>query len=163
RPGRPAGEPVGRRDRRRAPAGLLGGTADDAARPPLRRASRGPVRADRDVHRHRHGRLGDLGEPAVDRRRGRRRGRRHERSRRGERAMTTPEFPNEVVTRALVRLVDVPGLGADGGPGRAALITLDNGYDHTKPNTFGPAGLASLDAAIDEALAAGPRMIAVTG
>jgi len=34
-----------------------------------------------------------------------------------------------------------------------ALITLDNGHDHTKPNTFGPKGLASLNAAIDTALA----------
>jgi 3-hydroxyacyl-CoA dehydrogenase/enoyl-CoA hydratase/carnithine racemase len=73
--------------------------------------------------------------------------------------MRTPStFPNEVVTRALLRLVDVPGL-----PGRAALITLDNGLDHTRPNTFGPAGLASLDQAIDTALAAGPALIAVTG
>ena len=38
----------------------------------------------------------------------------------------------------------------------AALITLDNGFDHTKPNTFGPGGLASLDAAITEALAGRP-------
>ena len=45
----------------------------------------------------------------------------------------------------------------------AALITLDNGFDHNKPNTFGPAGLASLDAAITEALAADPAFIAVTG
>ena len=52
----------------------------------------------------------------------------------------------------------VPGLDRP-----AALITLDNGFDHTKPNTFGPAGLASLDAAIDEALAADPAFIAVTG
>ncbi len=34
-----------------------------------------------------------------------------------------------------------------------ALITLDNGHDHTKPNTFGPKGLASLNTAIDAALA----------
>jgi 3-hydroxyacyl-CoA dehydrogenase/enoyl-CoA hydratase/carnithine racemase len=71
---------------------------------------------------------------------------------------TTRTFPDEVVTKALPRLVDVPGL-----PGRAALITLDNGQDHTRPNTFGPAGLASLDEAIDAALAAGPALIAVTG
>ncbi|HYN95838.1 MAG TPA: 3-hydroxyacyl-CoA dehydrogenase NAD-binding domain-containing protein [Pilimelia sp.] len=68
------------------------------------------------------------------------------------------EFPNEVVTRSLLRLVAVPGLDRP-----AALITLDNGLDHTKPNTFGPAGLASLDAAITEALAAGPSFVAVTG
>ncbi|MGO4244605.1 hypothetical protein AB4028_11775, partial [Janibacter sp. RAF20_2_2] len=38
----------------------------------------------------------------------------------------------EVVTRALVQDVQLP---ADGGT--LALITLDNGHDHTKPNTFG--------------------------
>ncbi|SCF38474.1 3-hydroxyacyl-CoA dehydrogenase [Micromonospora matsumotoense] len=65
---------------------------------------------------------------------------------------------NEVVTRALLRQVSVPGLDRP-----AALITLDNGLDHTKPNTFGPAGLASLDEAISAALAADPAFIAVTG
>ena len=34
-----------------------------------------------------------------------------------------------------------------------ALITLDNGLDHTRPNTFGPKSLASLNTAIDAALA----------
>ncbi|BCJ57731.1 3-hydroxyacyl-CoA dehydrogenase NAD-binding domain-containing protein [Micromonospora endophytica] len=66
--------------------------------------------------------------------------------------------PNEVVTRALLRQVNVPGLDRP-----AALITLDNGFDHTKPNTFGPAGLTSLDEAISAALAADPAFIAVTG
>jgi 3-hydroxyacyl-CoA dehydrogenase len=66
--------------------------------------------------------------------------------------------PNEVVTRALLRLVAVPGLDRP-----AALITLDNGHDHTRPNTFGPGGLASLDTAITEALAAEPAFVAVTG
>ncbi|WP_435205987.1 3-hydroxyacyl-CoA dehydrogenase NAD-binding domain-containing protein [Micromonospora sp. bgisy143] len=66
--------------------------------------------------------------------------------------------PNEVVTKALLRQVNVPGLDRP-----AALITLDNGFDHTKPNTFGPAGLASLDEAISAALAADPAFIAVTG
>jgi 3-hydroxyacyl-CoA dehydrogenase/enoyl-CoA hydratase/carnithine racemase len=70
----------------------------------------------------------------------------------------TPQNPNEVVTKALLRLVNVPGLDRP-----AALITLDNGFDHKKPNTFGPAGLASLDAAITEALAADPAFVAVTG
>jgi 3-hydroxyacyl-CoA dehydrogenase/enoyl-CoA hydratase/carnithine racemase len=58
---------------------------------------------------------------------------------------TAPEFADEVVTRALVQYLDLP-LGA----GRFALITLDNGFDHTKPNTFGPGGLLSLNAALDE-------------
>ena len=35
--------------------------------------------------------------------------------------------------------------------GTFALITLDNGFDHTKPNTFGPATLTALDAALDAA------------
>jgi 3-hydroxyacyl-CoA dehydrogenase/enoyl-CoA hydratase/carnithine racemase len=64
----------------------------------------------------------------------------------------------EVVTRSLVRFVSVPGLD-----GEAALITLDNGLDHKKPNTLGPEGLASLDAAITEAESRKPRFIAVTG
>ncbi|GAA0541166.1 3-hydroxyacyl-CoA dehydrogenase [Saccharopolyspora subtropica] len=67
-------------------------------------------------------------------------------------------FPDEVVTKAFTRLVDVPGLS-----GRLALITIDNGHDHTRPSTFGPGGLASLDAALDEAFAAEPAAIAVTG
>lgn len=70
----------------------------------------------------------------------------------------TVKAPNEVVTRALLRQVNVPGLDRP-----AALITLDNGFDHTKPNTFGPGGLASLDEAITAALAADPAFIAVTG
>ncbi|GGM74860.1 3-hydroxyacyl-CoA dehydrogenase NAD-binding domain-containing protein [Dactylosporangium sucinum] len=65
--------------------------------------------------------------------------------------------PNEVVTKALLRFVTLPSRE------RAAIITLDNGFDHTKPNSFGPGGLASLDAAIDEAVAAQPKFIALTG
>ncbi|MBG6067163.1 3-hydroxyacyl-CoA dehydrogenase NAD-binding domain-containing protein [Micromonospora ureilytica] len=72
--------------------------------------------------------------------------------------MSALAAPNEVVTRALLRQVNVPGLDRP-----AALITLDNGFDHTKPNTFGPGGLASLDEAITAALAADPAFIAVTG
>jgi 3-hydroxyacyl-CoA dehydrogenase/enoyl-CoA hydratase/carnithine racemase len=72
--------------------------------------------------------------------------------------VTTPEFEAEVVTKALLRLVSVPGLARP-----AALVTLDNGFDHTKPNTLGPGGLASLDAAITEAFAADAAFIAVTG
>ncbi|MFV2021138.1 3-hydroxyacyl-CoA dehydrogenase NAD-binding domain-containing protein [Micromonospora sp. LOL_023] len=72
--------------------------------------------------------------------------------------MTALDNPNEVVTKALVRQVNVPGLDRP-----AALITLDNGLDHRKPNTLGPAGLASLNAAITEALAGEPAFVAVTG
>jgi 3-hydroxyacyl-CoA dehydrogenase/enoyl-CoA hydratase/carnithine racemase len=74
--------------------------------------------------------------------------------------MTDISYADEVVTRALVRYVEVPGL-----PGEFALITLDNGHDHTRPNTFGPGGLAALDAALDEIAAHAPKVaaIAVTG
>ena len=57
----------------------------------------------------------------------------------------TAAFPDEVVTSAPVHLLDLPG-----GAGRFALVTLDNGFDHTKPTTFGPRGLINIDAALDE-------------
>ncbi|PZF81073.1 3-hydroxyacyl-CoA dehydrogenase NAD-binding domain-containing protein [Jiangella anatolica] len=77
--------------------------------------------------------------------------------------MTTTDlgtvFPDEVVTTAHVRVVSLP-LGA----GKAALITLDNGHDHTKPNTLGPATLLGLEKAIDAAYAEpGIVAVAVTG
>ena len=68
--------------------------------------------------------------------------------------------PEEVVTNALVRDID---LGAFGHKGNLALITLDNGLDHTRPNTFGPQSLMALDAAITEALSRKPAAIALTG
>ncbi|GAA2863240.1 3-hydroxyacyl-CoA dehydrogenase [Actinoplanes cyaneus] len=68
------------------------------------------------------------------------------------------ENPNEVVTKALLRSVRVPGLDKP-----VALITLDNGFDHKKPNSFGPAGLKSLDDAITAATEADPAFIAITG
>ncbi|WP_395294019.1 3-hydroxyacyl-CoA dehydrogenase NAD-binding domain-containing protein [Kitasatospora hibisci] len=71
-------------------------------------------------------------------------------------------FPGEVVTTAHVRHLDLP-LQA----GRLALVTLDNGFDHTKPTTFGPGSLLKLDAALDqvEAEAAEGKIVgvAVTG
>ncbi|SHG38538.1 3-hydroxyacyl-CoA dehydrogenase NAD-binding domain-containing protein [Geodermatophilus nigrescens] len=72
----------------------------------------------------------------------------------------TTVFEDEVVTRALVRYLRVPGLA-----GEIALVTLDNGHDHTRPSTFGPGGLASLDAALDDIAAhtPAPAAIAVTG
>lgn len=53
-------------------------------------------------------------------------------------------FADEVVTKAIVRDVELPY-----GAGTMALITLDNGFDHTKPSTFGPGGLTSLNEALD--------------
>jgi 3-hydroxyacyl-CoA dehydrogenase/enoyl-CoA hydratase/carnithine racemase len=72
------------------------------------------------------------------------------------------DVPDEVVTRAIVRDVDLgPGAGV------LALITLDNGHDHTKPNTFGPRGLLSLHAALDgvaaRAAAGSIAAVGVTG
>ncbi|MGA0208942.1 MAG: enoyl-CoA hydratase/isomerase family protein, partial [Candidatus Nanopelagicales bacterium] len=70
---------------------------------------------------------------------------------------TTPTAPEEVVTEAKLRLVEIPS-------GTFALITIDNGRDHTRPSTFGLQGLTSLQAAIDEALATpGVVGIGVTG
>jgi 3-hydroxyacyl-CoA dehydrogenase/enoyl-CoA hydratase/carnithine racemase len=73
---------------------------------------------------------------------------------------TALDLPAEVVTAALVRYLEVPGLD-----GEIALITLDNGHDYTRPSTFGPGGLASLDRALDAIAARTPavRAIAVTG
>jgi len=53
-------------------------------------------------------------------------------------------FESEVVTRSIVQDVTLPG-----GAGTLALVTLDNGFDHTKPNTFGPATLVQLQAVVD--------------
>ncbi|CAB4767222.1 MAG: 3-hydroxyacyl-CoA dehydrogenase [Actinobacteria bacterium] len=68
--------------------------------------------------------------------------------------------PEEVITQALVRDVDLTAFGAKGV---LALITLDNGLDHNRPNTFGPQSLVALDAAITEATSRKPAAIAITG
>jgi len=62
-------------------------------------------------------------------------------------SVITSLFGEEVVTKALVRDVQLPG--GEQGSGTMALITLDNGLDHTRPSTFGPAGLISLRDALD--------------
>jgi 3-hydroxyacyl-CoA dehydrogenase/enoyl-CoA hydratase/carnithine racemase len=49
----------------------------------------------------------------------------------------------EVVTHTPARDIALPG-----GAGTLALITLDNGFDHTKPNTFGPQTIAGLQATL---------------
>ena len=75
--------------------------------------------------------------------------------------MILPEgAPEEVITNALVRDVDLTPFGHKGS---LALITLDNGLDHTRPNTFGPQSLAALDAAISDAIGRAPAAIAITG
>jgi 3-hydroxyacyl-CoA dehydrogenase/enoyl-CoA hydratase/carnithine racemase len=69
--------------------------------------------------------------------------------------------PDEVVTHSFVRDVRMPS-------GKTiALLTLDNGRDHTRPNTLGPATLTELGERLDE-LAARAKAgeidgVAVTG
>ncbi|WP_182111295.1 MULTISPECIES: 3-hydroxyacyl-CoA dehydrogenase NAD-binding domain-containing protein [unclassified Actinotalea] len=78
-----------------------------------------------------------------------------------ETTTTTPAAPQERVTHALVRDVALP----DGG--LLALVTLDNGFDHTKPTTLGPGGLTELREALlaqrSRAQAGEIRAVAVTG
>jgi 3-hydroxyacyl-CoA dehydrogenase/enoyl-CoA hydratase/carnithine racemase len=65
----------------------------------------------------------------------------------------------EVLTRALSRDIKLPHIA-----GTTVLITLDNGRDHTRPNTLGPRGLGELNRALDAALARDDVLaIAVTG
>ena len=65
----------------------------------------------------------------------------------------------EVVTQALSRDVRLPHTS-----GTAVLITLDNGRDHTRPNTLGPRGLGELNRALDAALTRDDIVaIAITG
>jgi 3-hydroxyacyl-CoA dehydrogenase/enoyl-CoA hydratase/carnithine racemase len=61
---------------------------------------------------------------------------------------------DEVVTEFKVRYLELPGAG------KAAMITMDNGFDHTRPNTFGLASLESLRTALDE-VQAEPGLAAV--
>lgn len=67
-----------------------------------------------------------------------------------------PEYA-EVVTDALVGYVNHPS------GFRFALITMDNGRGNSRPATLAPLGLAHLNAAVDEAEAAGVDAIALTG
>ncbi|PJI85685.1 3-hydroxyacyl-CoA dehydrogenase NAD-binding domain-containing protein [Luteimicrobium subarcticum] len=77
-------------------------------------------------------------------------------------ATQRPEPRAERVTHALVRDVELPR-----GLGTLALVTLDNGFDHTKPTTLGPGGIAELTAALtrlkERADAGEIAAVAVTG
>ncbi len=68
--------------------------------------------------------------------------------------------PEEVITSARVREIDLTLFGQSG---TISLITLDNGMDHNRPNTFGPQSLASLNEAIAIAEASTSIAIAITG
>ena len=68
---------------------------------------------------------------------------------------------DEVITESFVRDVALPSGGA------LALITLDNGRDHTRPNTLGPRTLEALGRVLDDltarATAGEIAAVAVTG
>jgi len=68
--------------------------------------------------------------------------------------------PEEVITHSFLREVD---LAAFGGSGTLALITLDNGLDHNRPNTLGAKTLLELNERISEAEASSAVAIAITG
>ncbi|GAA5188445.1 3-hydroxyacyl-CoA dehydrogenase NAD-binding domain-containing protein [Arthrobacter gyeryongensis] len=53
-------------------------------------------------------------------------------------------FPDETVTHSYVQDLELPG-----NAGTFALITLDNGLDHTKPTTLGPNTLVELGTALE--------------
>jgi 3-hydroxyacyl-CoA dehydrogenase/enoyl-CoA hydratase/carnithine racemase len=67
-------------------------------------------------------------------------------------------FPDEVITKAFVRDVITEA-------GILALITIDNGRDHTRPNTFGPGSLLELQAALDQVASRTGELaaVAITG
>src|SRR5690554_4070637 len=68
---------------------------------------------------------------------------------------------DEVITESFVRDVALPSGGT------LALITLDNGHDHTRPNTLGPRSLQALDEVIEEqrsrAASGDIKAVAITG
>ena len=69
--------------------------------------------------------------------------------------------PDEVVTHSYVRDIRLPS-------GKVlALVTLDNGRDHTRPSTLGPATLLELSGVLDELTARAAKKeidaVAVTG
>ncbi|WP_439565868.1 3-hydroxyacyl-CoA dehydrogenase NAD-binding domain-containing protein [Microcella sp.] len=68
---------------------------------------------------------------------------------------------DEVVTHSYVRDVPLPSGGV------LALVTLDNGRDHTRPSTLGPEGLMELAGVLDaqkaRAAAGEIRALAITG
>ncbi len=75
---------------------------------------------------------------------------------------STPAMPAEVVTHTPVQDVTLPG-----GAGTLALVTLENGHDHTRPTTFGPHGIAELAATVgrlrERAEAGEIQAVAITG
>jgi 3-hydroxyacyl-CoA dehydrogenase/enoyl-CoA hydratase/carnithine racemase len=58
-------------------------------------------------------------------------------------------FPDETVTHSYVRDIELPGSPGASSPGTFALITLDNGLDHSKPTTLGPNTLLELGTVLE--------------
>ncbi|WP_369047205.1 3-hydroxyacyl-CoA dehydrogenase NAD-binding domain-containing protein [Sinomonas sp. P10A9] len=75
------------------------------------------------------------------------------------------QVPHEIVTHSLVNDVVLPG--RDGGRVTIALVTLDNGLDHSKPTTLGPNTLIELGKTLEvlhaRAAAGEINAVAVTG
>ncbi len=80
---------------------------------------------------------------------------RHHRDRRS-RSMSAADFrkladlfPDETVTHSYVQDIELPAAGGQPSPGTFALITLDNGLDHSKPTTLGPNTLVELGTVLE--------------
>jgi len=62
-------------------------------------------------------------------------------------------FPNETVTHSYVQDIQLPAAGGNTtngtSPGTFALVTLDNGLDHSKPTTLGPNTLIELGTVLE--------------
>ncbi|MET1088294.1 MAG: 3-hydroxyacyl-CoA dehydrogenase NAD-binding domain-containing protein [Arthrobacter sp.] len=58
-------------------------------------------------------------------------------------------FPHEIVTHSYVQDIELPAAAGKPSPGTFALITLDNGLDHTKPTTLGPNTLVELGTVLE--------------
>ncbi|MCO4256539.1 3-hydroxyacyl-CoA dehydrogenase NAD-binding domain-containing protein [Pseudarthrobacter cellobiosi] len=58
-------------------------------------------------------------------------------------------FPDETVTHSYVQDIKLPAAPGQQSPGVFALITLDNGLDHSKPTTLGPNTLVELGTVLE--------------
>jgi 3-hydroxyacyl-CoA dehydrogenase/enoyl-CoA hydratase/carnithine racemase len=58
-------------------------------------------------------------------------------------------FPDETVTHSYVQDIALPGTPDGSSGGTFALITLDNGLDHSKPTTLGPNTLVELGTVLE--------------
>lgn len=76
-------------------------------------------------------------------------------------------FPGETVTHALVQDIALPATPERPSPGTMALVTLDNGLDHSKPTTLGPRSLIELGRVLedlkDRAAQGGIAAVGITG